>query len=185
MDPTAARLGQLWLHLLLPLWLLAGFADWCCHRQQRIERSAGLKESLLHLLMLAELGTGLLAALLLQTTAAVLLLVLAACIAHELTTWWDLVYAESKRHIPVAEQWVHSVQFALPWAGFATLALLNAPQALAIIGSGDALPDWRLQWRQPPLPATYLMALGTAAVLLVALPFAEEAWRCARARTRR
>jgi hypothetical protein len=174
LDSIADRLEQVWLYLLLPLWLLAGFGDWCCHRVQRIERSAGLKESLMHLLMLAELGGGLLAALLLETNAAALLLLLAACLAHELTTWWDLVYADSKRHIPVAEQWVHSLQLVLPWAALATLAVLHWPQIMS--------PDWTLRWRPPPLPAGYLMALGTAGLLLAALPFAEEAWRCARAR---
>jgi len=173
-EPLAALIEEAWLHLLLPLWLLAGFADWCCHRVQRIEHSAGLKESLMHLLMLCELGLGLLAALVLEINAAALLLLLAACVAHELTTWWDLVYADSKRHIPVAEQWVHSLQLVLPWAALATLVLLHWPQVRA--------PEWTLRWKAPALPWGELVALGTAGLLLVALPFAEEAWRCARAR---
>ncbi|HLL13430.1 MAG TPA: diguanylate cyclase, partial [Rubrivivax sp.] len=81
---------------LLPLWLAAGFADYLCHRSERIELSAGWPESLLHLLMLAELGVGVLAALLLQINAAVLALALACCIAHEVTIWVDLGYTNAR-----------------------------------------------------------------------------------------
>src|SRR5690606_36994995 len=51
------------LYFLLPLWLLAGFADWLCHRRARISLNAGPKESLLHLLMLLEVSVPLLLAL--------------------------------------------------------------------------------------------------------------------------
>ena len=57
-DPTAVALEAVLLYGVLPLWLLAGFGDWLCHRVQRIEHSTGLKESLLHLAMIAELGIG-------------------------------------------------------------------------------------------------------------------------------
>jgi len=180
MDPTAALLRDALLYLLMPLWLAAGFADWCCHRVQRIEHSAGLKEALLHWLMLAEIGTGLVAALLFKVNAGLLLVLLAACVAHELTTWWDLRYASSRRRIPVAEQWVHSLQLVLPWVGLAGLVLLHWQQALAVAGLGSAAPDWALRWKQPGLPAGYLLGLAGAALLLVLLPFAEELWRCQR-----
>lgn len=180
MDPTAALLRDTLLYLLMPLWLAAGFADWCCHKVQRIEQSAGLKEALLHWLMLTEMGLGLLAVLLLEVNAAVLLLLLAACAAHELTTWWDLLYASSRRRIGVVEQWVHSFQLLLPWTGLVGLALLHAPQALAVLGLGAAQPDWQLRWKQPSLPPVYLGAVAAAALLLVLLPFAEELLRCRR-----
>jgi hypothetical protein len=181
-DPTAAVLQATMMYLLMPLWLLAGFGDWCCHRAQRIEHSAGLKEALLHLLMLAEIGIGLLAALLLEVNAAVLALLLASCISHEITTWWDLHYASTRREIPVPEQWVHSLQLVLPWVGLVGIGLLHWPQALAAIGMGETRAEWQLTWKREPLPATYLMFISAAALLLVALPFGEEAWRCWRAR---
>ncbi len=182
MDATATLLRDALMLLLVPVWLAAGFGDWCCHRWQHIERSAGLKEALLHWLMLAEIGTGLAAALLLQVNAAVLAWMLASCVAHELTTWWDLRYASSCRAIPVQEQWVHSLQLVLPWVALVALALLHWPQAQALAGLGDAAPDWQLRWKHPALPAGYLLAVGAAALALVAAPFAEEAWRCWRAR---
>ncbi len=184
MDPLAALLERALLAVLLPLWLVAGSADWACHRQQRIEHNAGARESLLHLAMLAELAAGLWAALLLELNAGALALVLAACIAHELTLWVDLAWAESRRSIPWFEQWVHGWQQALPWVGAAALLLLHRGQALAMLGLGSAVADWRLHWRAEPLPPAYLAGFLLAALLLVAGPFVSEFVRCWRAARR-
>jgi len=48
--------GQVLLYFLVPLWLVAGVADWFCHCASHIESTTGVKESLLHLLMFAEVG---------------------------------------------------------------------------------------------------------------------------------
>jgi hypothetical protein len=45
---TNQLLINLILYGMLPLWGIAGFIDWCCHRATRIERTSGLKESLVH-----------------------------------------------------------------------------------------------------------------------------------------
>ena len=58
-DPTVLIL----MYFVLPVWLLAGFADWLCHRASHIETTTGAKESLIHLLMFAEVGGPLLAAI--------------------------------------------------------------------------------------------------------------------------
>jgi hypothetical protein len=44
------------MYFVLPLWLFAGFADYLCHRASSIATTAGPKESLIHLLMLTEMG---------------------------------------------------------------------------------------------------------------------------------
>ena len=173
------RATLLWL--LLPAWLLAGFADWLCHRVQRIEHSAGVVESRLHLVMLGEIGVGLVAALLLEVDAGVLALVLACCVAHEATTWIDLVYADGRRHIPPVEQWVHALQLTLPWAGAAGLVLLHPQQAGALVGLGSEPARWDFQWKEQPLPPEYLFAYFLAALVLVVLPFLQEWLRSRRA----
>jgi hypothetical protein len=180
-DPTARLLQDLLLYVLLPLWMLAGFADWLCHRVQRIEHSAGVKESLLHLLMLAELGLGISAALLLEVDAAVLVLLIACAVTHELTMWADLAYAAAKRSIPAAEQWVHGLQQSLPWIGLVALMVVHREQALALVGLGAAQPDWSWRWKQPPLPASVLVAIFSAAVAGVVVPFLLELRRCLKA----
>ena len=87
---------------LMPLWAAAGVGDWLCHRWQRMEWTAGLGESLLHLLMLLILAPATLAALLLEINASVLAWLLLACALHELVFWWDLGYASRRRTIPPA-----------------------------------------------------------------------------------
>ncbi|MGC4079799.1 MAG: diguanylate cyclase [Rubrivivax sp.] len=178
MDDTRTLLQLALLGVLAPVWILAGAADWLCHRVQRIEASAGLRESALHLAMLAELGVAVLVALLAEASAAALALMLAACVAHELTTWADLAYAEARRGIPWYEQLVHGLQQVLPWAAFAGIVLLNADQALAALGRGHEAADWSLRWKAEPLPGGYLAAFFGASLLLVLAPFAAEFRRC-------
>ena len=67
MDDTPSLLRALLAYVWAPALALAGVLDWTLHRQQRIELTAGLKESALHLVMIAAVGSGLLAALMLQT----------------------------------------------------------------------------------------------------------------------
>src|SRR5262249_18818505 len=56
MDDSKTLLINLILYGLLPLWGIAGFIDWCCHRATRVESTSGIKESLMHSLMGIQLG---------------------------------------------------------------------------------------------------------------------------------
>ena len=87
------------LYFILPRWLLAGFADYLCHRASRIELTSGYKESLLHLLMLAEIGIPLLAAIFFEINALVIAAMIIGFVLHQLTAWWDTTYASRKRPI--------------------------------------------------------------------------------------
>ena len=168
---------------LVPLWAAAGVGDWFCHRWQRMEQTAGVGESVLHLLMLLILAPATLAVLLLEVNAQVLSWLVFACVSHELVFWWDLAYASRRRTIPPIEQWVHSVQFAAPWVGLAGLALLHRGQAMAALGlAGAPAADWTIRGKQAPLPPDYVAAVLVAGAMLVCLPFVEEFWRCLRAR---
>jgi hypothetical protein len=177
-DATAHLLERLLLGALLPVWMLAGVADWACHQRERIEHNAGWKESALHLLMIGELGLAIVLLLWCQVTATVLLLVLAACVLHEVTMWLDLTYASSRRVIPPIEQWVHGLQMVLPWLGLLTLCIVHRGQVLAILGLGHATADWALRLREPPIPAEAKAAVLAGAALFVVLPFLQEWQRC-------
>lgn len=182
MDEPVARLLELaLLALVLPLWLVTGALDAACHRRLHIERSSGTPEARLHVLMLAELGIAVTAALLLEINAAVLAIALAAVVAHEATMWRDLAYADGTRDVPWYEQIVHSVQHALPWVAFGALVLLHPGQALSVVGLGAVPADWQLRPRSPPLPAGYLAAVFTGALLLAIGPILAELRRCRRA----
>src|SRR6266704_144347 len=96
------------MYFVLPLWLLAGFADYLCHRASRIATTSGPKESLIHLLMLAEVAVLVTAALALEVNALVILVMIAFWAAHEASAVSDVVFAHHRREVTPIEQWVHS-----------------------------------------------------------------------------
>jgi hypothetical protein len=170
---------------VVPIWFAAGFVDWLCHRRTAIERTAGPKESLLHLLMFAELGVPLLAVLLLEVNALVFALAIAALMAHEFTALWDVCYAVQHRVVSPFEQHVHSFLELLPLTAIVLLCVLHPGQALALFGLGDEAPRFALAWKEPPLSRGYVTGVLAAAVLLGALPFIEELLRGLRAQRER
>lgn len=109
-DPTVIIL----MYFILPLWLAAGFADWLCHRASHIETTTGAKESLLHLLMFAEIGLPLLAAMFLEINGLIIAVMLLAFVAHEATALWDVSYATTARTVTPIEQHVHSFLEIIP-----------------------------------------------------------------------
>lgn len=166
--------------LVMPLWVLAGLADWWSHRRTRIERTSGLRENLFHWLLLAEGGLVLVPAALLEVDAGVLLLVFAGFLAHEATTFVELRYTVPRRVVRPSEQMVHSFMEILPLAVLALLAATRWDEALALFGAGT--PDFGLRLKPRPWPAAYLVGLVGAVALLNVLPLAEEGLRCRRER---
>ncbi|WP_343715783.1 hypothetical protein [Inquilinus sp.] len=176
-DPALAVL--LWF--ILPLWFVAGFADWLCHRATKIEATAGAKESLIHLLMFGEIAVPLLAALFLEINALIIALMIVAFLAHEATALWDVSYAVTRREVTPFEQHVHSFLEMLPLMGAAFVAVLHWPQFLALFGAGPEPARFDLTWKQQPLPVAYIATVLAAALLFELLPYLEELWRGLRA----
>ena len=178
---SAAEAAEaLLMFAVVPLWIAAGLADWWCHRRTAIERTSGWPESVFHWILFAQGGVVLVAAAFLEVTAGVLLLVAAAFLAHEATTWIELRYVVPLREVRPVEQMVHSFMEILPLVVLALLALADWDQALALAGAGA--PDFDLRAKEAPWPAAYLLAAGAAVLAFNALPLAEEALRCLRAR---
>lgn len=176
-------LSELMVHALLlfilPLWLLAGFGDWLCHRRQDIAHTSGLPESMLHLLLIAQGGAGVLAGLLLEINAGVLAFMLGCLLLHELTVWIDLRYSERLRKIPPVEQMMHSLQEVLPLTAFILVALLHWDQFMALVTLAPA-GRWEFAWKADPLPWTAVAGLLAACLIFALLPFGEEFLRCLR-----
>jgi hypothetical protein len=183
-DPAQATRALL-LFFVLPLWLAAGVADWLCHRRTGIQYNSGLKESLLHLLMLAEMGLPVLAALLLEINALVLLVMAVAFALHEVTALWDVRYAVAHRRVTPIEQHVHSFLEMMPLMGLAFVAALHPQQALALLGLGSEPADWGIRLKADPLPWGYLLTVLGAVAVLEILPYGEETLRCWRGRRAR
>ena len=79
MRTTDDLLVKLILYGLLPLWGIAGLFDWACHRATRIERTSGLKESLMHSLMGVQLGIPIILCLIFRFNVLILILCTLAC----------------------------------------------------------------------------------------------------------
>jgi hypothetical protein len=165
--------------VVIPLWVLAGLADWWCHRRTDIAHTSGWIENVFHWVLLAEAGIGLLAVALLEIDAAVLMLVFASFLAHEITTFIELRYTVPLREVRPGEQMVHSFMEILPLLLLALAAVIGWDQVLALFD--EDVPDFALLPKAQPWPASYLAGVGIAVLLLNVLPMAEEGWRCVRA----
>lgn len=178
---TAAVTETYLLYVIMPLWLLSGIADWACHRASRIEWTSGVKESFIHLLMLAEVSIPVLLGAFFEINALVIAVMLCAWLLHEVTAYWDVSYASRTREVTAFEQRVHDYLGAIPFMALSFILVLHWPQLLALFGMGPEPLRLSLTWKQPPLPTSYVVGLLGAIVLLDAVPFIEELWRTWRA----
>lgn len=168
-------------YVVVPLWIGAGVADWICHRRTRIERTAGLKESAIHALMMAEAGVPATAGLFLEVNAGLLALTLGAFTLHQLTALWDVAYADGRRRVTPTEQHIHGLLEQVPAMATTFLMALHWDETKALFGGGRKRPTYRLERKRRPLPRSYQFGFLGSVIGLVALPYAEEIWRCQKA----
>ena len=179
MTSTEALLQHFLMYVVVPVWLLAGLADYLCHRASRVEHTSGVPETLLHLLQFALVGVPLLAAMFLEINAFVLLIMLAGLVLHQATAVWDVRYANATRRVAPAEQHVHGMLEMAPAIATAAVAILNWPDFLSLLGIGEA--SFSLELKRHPLPAWYLWSLMVGVLLCGVLPYGEELLRTLRA----
>jgi hypothetical protein len=180
--PHSAAAETILLYFILPLWLVAGLADYLCHRAARIELTSGYKESLLHLLMLAEIGIPLLAAIFFEINALVIAAMIVGFVLHQLTALWDTSFASQRRRITAIEQHVHSFLELLPLTAMLIVIILHWSQFLSLWGLGPEAARYHLVFKPDPLPWVYVAGFLIASALLEVLPFLEEFVRGWRAR---
>lgn len=168
------------LYAVPPVWLAASLADWACHRYSRIEHTAGVKESLIHLLLLGEMGLPVLATVFLEITSPVILLMIAAFLIHEVTTYADLRIATREREVTPTEQMVHSFMEMMPLIGIWLVSMLREEELRALLGAAPRSPDFSLRLKEQPLPVWYRAGLLAAIALLGGIPYVEELWRTLR-----
>ncbi len=168
-------------YFVVPLWIASGLADWYSHRRTHIETTAGARESALHSLMMVEAGIPATLGLFLDVNAGVLLAAFGGFIAHELTAIWDVAYAESRREVTDTEQHIHSFLEVTPLLAVSFLTVLHWDQARALLGRGPGRPEFRVRLKSRPLSLRYRVGLLASIGAFVALPYAEELWRCYRA----
>jgi hypothetical protein len=168
------------MYVILPLWVVAGFVDYLCHRRSHIERASGPAESSIHWLMVGEVGVPLLGAVFLKVNALLMVFMILCLIAHEITGYRDLRLAMRTRNVTAFEHQVHSILEMMPLVAMLLLFILHWPQAQAIVGAGPEHADWSLARKEPPT----WWALTPPAIsflLLAILPYLEEFIRGTRA----
>ncbi|MCG7569661.1 diguanylate cyclase [Pseudoalteromonas sp. CNC9-20] len=177
---TAQILINLLLFVFLPLWGIAGFIDWCCHRATDIEHTSGLKESLMHSVMGIQVGIPILMCLLYRVNVLVLLICFAAWLLHEVVAHWDVSYATGKRHISIWEMHAHSYLATLPLYMLALIAVVNWPVVVDLVTF-----NWQGQMQLTPMEyphggSWFLPAYLTFMAVLCVFPYLEENIRCLR-----
>jgi hypothetical protein len=169
------------MYMVMPVWATAGFLDWLWHRQTNIETTSGTKESWMHLVMMAEAGLPILTGLFLEMNAGALALMSTGWLLHEATVAWDVRYTISRRKIYTREQLTHGYMETIPFNVVATMACLHPEQALALVGMGAEKPDFKLRFKQAPVPLKDFAMIVGCMGLVSSVPHLEELWRCYRA----
>ena len=162
------------MYLIVPLWGMAGLADWLCHRRADIARNAGPKESLIHLLMLAEVSLPVLAGLFLEINGLVIAAMIGFLCLHRATMVWDVRYAVKHREVTFIERRVHNCLEILPLLGLLSIMALHWPQFIALFGLGAEPVRVDLSWKRDKLPTAYIGIVMVNWVLLEFLPYVQE-----------
>lgn len=168
------------LFLFLPLWGVAGFVDWCCHRATRIEATSGIKESLMHSLMGIQIGIPILLCLLFEVNVLILILCILVWLLHEVIAHWDVHYASPRRHISILEMHAHNYLATLPLYMLVMIFIINWPVVIDLVTF-----NWRGGFTLTPVNiphggTAYLPAYLTLMAVLCVFPYFEELLRCFR-----
>jgi len=182
-----ALLWGLLATVIFPLWLLVGVVDYAIHARTDLVHTSGARESALHLLQTAEIAVPVLLLLFLEVTALTVALMIAGALAHSVTAYRDIHYAQRLRHMPAIEQLAHAFLIVLPLASLAVVIVLHWPMATAMLqGTGAPPGAWALRWREPGFDPRAIAAVLSASVLFGVVPGVIEfvrSWRH-RGRTR-
>jgi hypothetical protein len=180
MDVTNDLLLKLILYGLLPLWGISGFIDWVCHKRTGIERTSGIKESLMHSLMGIQLGIPIILCLTFKVNVLILLLCFAAWLAHEVVAHSDVHYAAPRRHISIWEVHVHNYMATVPLYLLMLVVIINWSTTVKLFNL-DFAGEFTLQRVEEPhgSPA-YLRHYLLFMTALCVIPYLEELLRCLR-----
>lgn len=168
------------LFFFLPLWGIAGFIDWCCHRATKIEACSGWRESLMHAVMGIQIGIPIVICLLFKINVLVILICILAWLLHEAIAHWDVRYASPRRHISIWEMHAHSYMATLPLYLLVIILVMNWPTFIRVISL-----DWAGEWQLIRVDKAYVggkYLLNYLVFMLIAcvLPYTEELLRCIR-----
>lgn len=166
--------------VLLPAWMIFGFADYVCHRRSDIEHTSGTHESLTHVLMISTTGIGVTAAMFFEVNGAVLMIMAASALAHEAIVLWDVGYAVKLRPPSATEQHVHSFLEVLPFTGLAVSVCLNPNDVVALFDPNKRADQLRLKPKRDSRAPAYTATVIALVAATLIVPYVEEFVRCFR-----
>jgi hypothetical protein len=169
------------LYVLLPLWFVAGVADYLLHRRTRIEHTSGVGESRLHVLQAIEIAIPLLAGLFLEINSLVLGIMILFVLAHTATALWDAAYSTPRRYISPLEQHVHSHLEYVPLIAVALVVLMHWEGFLGLLSLPGGTADFGIRLKRAPLSGAVILAVLVPVFLVQGTLLAEEAIRTGRA----
>lgn len=175
---TSTLLINAMLYVFLPLWGIAGFVDWCCHRATKIEITSGIKESLMHSLMGIQMGLPILLCLLYEVNVLILLICIFTWISHEFVAHCDVRYAAPRRNISIWEMHAHTYLGSLPFYMLISIFMINWDQFLLLITFNWADNMSLALIEVPHGSSTYLPTYITFMCILCVFPYIEENLRC-------
>jgi len=175
---TSALLINVLLYVFLPMWGIAGFVDWCCHRATKIEITSGLKESLMHSVMGIQMGIPIILCLLFYVNVLVLIVCIIVYLGHELVAHADVHYAKERREISVWEMHAHTYLGSLPLYMLISIIVINWQQFQLLISFNWA-GNMSLTLIEEPHGAPLFLPYYLAFMFIVCvLPYVEENFRC-------
>lgn len=178
---TSDLILSLILYVMLPLWGIAGFIDWMCHRHTHIERTSGVKESFIHLLMGAQVGAPIILCLIFEVNILLLFLIFFVLITHELVAHWDVHFTAPRREISIWEVHAHNYLATIPFYLTALILVRKWDVVLKLINFEWA-GQFALEIRGEPIGGTpyYLPYYLSFMIAICVVPYFEELWRCYR-----
>lgn len=168
------------LYLFLPLWGLAGFFDWCCHRATKIEHTSGLRETAVHSLMGIQMAVPILLCLTFKVNVMILIICIVAWSAHELAAHYDVHYAAPRRHISKWEMHAHNYLATLPLYMMLLIIVINWPVFLKLISLNWAGEFEFVRMSYAHGGDHYLSYYLIFMAIVCVFPYMEENYRCLR-----
>jgi len=128
--------------------------------------------------MMAEVGLPIFMGLLLEVNPLVLSLMVGALVVHEATAFWDVSFAVHHREVTPREQHTHSFLEILPLMAISFMFCMHARASHRLLTANTTAGDWDLKWKKPRLSLAYLAGISCVIAVGIALPYANELWRC-------
>ena len=175
---TSVLLINVLLYVFLPMWGIAGFVDWCCHRATKIEVTSGVKESLMHSVMGIQMGIPIVLCLLFDVNVMILIICFIVYLGHEFVAHADVHYAKDKREISIWEMHAHTYLGSLPLYMLISIIVINWQQFQLLISFNWAGNMGFTLIDEPHGTSSFIPYYFTFMCIVCVFPYIEENIRC-------